>query len=187
MFKNRRNLIILISAVLLILAALFYFGVIKLPKPNVPLLQYSNPFFGISLKYPEGWAVDTNGGAFAGIPLRFAGNTGYFGINASASADDKASIDEVLSAEEGRISYGTTPTIESGTIDGREFRIVIPSKDQPSESKNQALALIRYPEKIKIGDFFFRYLIIYSDSAHIKDIISSLKFLTPVTSSSSAK
>lgn len=179
---NKRNLIILAAVVLLVIAGLFYSGVIKLSKPKVLLAPYSNPFFGISLEYPQGWEVDVNGGAFAGVPLRFVGSTGYFGIDALA-ADDKFSIDELVnaivveSATTSTAPYGTKPIVESGALGDKELRIVIPSKDQPVASKNEAIALIRYPEQIKIGDNFFRYLIIYSDSAHIKDIVSSLKFV----------
>ncbi len=185
MLKNKKFIIGLAAGVVIVLAILFYSGVIKF---DVPLAPYSSPAFGISFEYPEQWVADVQGGSYEGVPLRFVGSDGYFGLDALPAADDNGAeltLDNLATrmvqpyqTSDGKtiVPYGKSPTIKSTVIDGAEARVILPSDDQSESARHEAIFVARYPEEIKISENFFRFLIIYAQKDYLENILRTLHF-----------
>lgn len=163
------------------LALFFYFN--PLSFGGWGRIGYSHPAFGVSFEHPDHWAVDPEGGAFEGVPLRFVGGDGYFGIDALAASSTvtlENLLDEIV-IRNTLTPYGTRPVIKSTEIDGLEARVVLPSDDQPEEANGEALFLARYPEELQIGDNLFRFFILYAHKDFLEDMLRTLRFDLPET------
>ena len=134
---------------------------------------YSNPYFGITLKYPANWQpVPGYGDPETGE--KYAGTDGFFMINAM----DGASIDSVAAAEANHVlqPYGSQPTIESLQIQGQEARLILPSADQPAGMDGQAALIVRYPQPVEIAGHLYPFFVLYADQDHIRAIAETLRF-----------
>jgi LysM repeat protein len=56
--------------------------------------------------------------------------------------------------------------------------IIFPSDDQPAEMKEQAAAVIRYPQRVEIGGQTYNFFILRTDEDHLLEIAGTVNFLT---------
>ncbi len=139
---------------------------------------YSNPYFGITLKYPANWQpVPGYGEPESGE--KYAGTDGFFMINAM----DGESIDSVAAAEAYHKlqTYGSQPTIESLHVQGQEARLILPSADQPAGMDGQSALIVRYPQPVEIGGHVYPFFVLYADQDHVRAIGETLRFTTTPT------
>jgi len=132
---------------------------------------YSNPYFGITLKYPADWQpVPGYGDPESGE--KYAGTDGFFMINAM----DGESIDSVAAAEANHVlqPYGSQPTIESLQIQGQEARLILPSADANME--DQSALIVRYPQPVTIAGHAYPFFVLYADQNHVRAIGETLRF-----------
>ena len=179
---QRNKLLMAAVGVLLVGGGLlFYFNPSFLSFAGVNTIEYSHSAFGVSFKYPENWTADPRGGAFSGIPLRYEGSDGYFGVDALA-APEEASFEDVVKqivVDNPNKPYGSKPVVKLTQTGGLESRVVLPSDDQSAEAKNEALFIARYPEQIKIGDNLFGFFMLYAHKNYLEDILKTLRFNFP--------
>ncbi|MEO7840035.1 MAG: hypothetical protein ABIU06_11860 [Anaerolineales bacterium] len=141
-----------------------------LPESNWK--TYNSEIFGVTLKYPEYWELDNNGNAV------YSGQDGFFQISASSMAAPTAKEvckNDVQANNSGRVNnYGTNPTMEILHVDRQPACLVIPADDQPREKREASLLVVEYP---KSGQEHTRLLFFFADKNHIRDFISTLKFV----------
>ncbi|MCP4537885.1 MAG: hypothetical protein GY832_12140 [Chloroflexi bacterium] len=147
------------------------------PTPT-PYLDYwvsnSNPAFAISLEYPVNWQPEPGYGGGETGETRFAGDNGFFHVNAM----DAATIDDAAAneAEHHLQPYGSQPSIESLQIQGQEARLILPSEDQPEGMGHQAALIIRYPQPVNVLGTLCHYFVLWADYPHIRTIAQTLQF-----------
>jgi hypothetical protein len=144
------------------------------PTTHTMWQTYSDAAFGISLQHPAGWLP------VAGSERRYAGPDGFFQLNAMSGAG--WTIDEVADndAHHKLQPYGSEPRIERLLVQGREARLILPSADQPKEIAAQAGLIVDLPRPIQIAGESYRFLILWADVDHIRDIASTLELGTPL-------
>lgn len=162
---NIRKKIISISSILIIL--ILFSGFQCQQNKNL----YTNKTYHISLKYNKAWK--SNPKYFE----KYEGKDGFFQI--SASTGENLTIDEVAQSEVTNVlkPYGSNPKITKLNIQGQNARLIKPSKDQSQLFNNQAELIVKYPKKIKVGEDFYTYFILWADKYHIEDISKTLKFI----------
>lgn len=136
----------------------------------IPIISSSfiSEAYRIKLLYPYRWSrIDKN---------RYAGIDGF--LHVSAVSMEKG-LEEVCAYEaHHRLKpYGTHPVISKTTVDGREACFIIPSEDQPMEMRSQSALIAKYDKPLDLDGVNYQYLVIRTDSNHLKDIANTLEFL----------
>jgi LysM repeat protein len=136
----------------------------------IPMISstYTNSHYRIRLIYPYRWSRIDN--------MRYEGIDGFFQVSA-ISGD--ASINELCSneAHHRHKPYGTKPIINEAVVSGREACFIVPSSDQPMEMRGQSALIVKYDKSVEIEDISYKYLIIWTDKNHLKEISNTLEFL----------
>lgn len=138
--------------------------------PGEPGLQtYSSQVFGITFEYPDNWRPTP------GYEERYGGPDGFFSVSTCCHG---LSMDAVadLEAHHKLQPYGSTPAIETLTIQGQEARLIMPSADQRQDLERRAALLVRYPVPVTIQGESYEYLVLLADRGHIRGIASTLRF-----------
>uniref|UniRef100_A0A7C2EJD6 WD40 domain protein beta Propeller n=1 Tax=Ammonifex degensii TaxID=42838 RepID=A0A7C2EJD6_9THEO len=138
---------------------------------------YRNAVYGVSFVYPARWRPRHNYDRAGGIPLRYEGKDGFFMVDAMNG--EGWLLEEVARNEAFHklMPYGKNPGLEKVLLyDGPGF-YVFPSPDQPPEMKGQACLVMKYPQRVTIGQERYNYFILYADKYHIREIAASLRFL----------
>jgi hypothetical protein len=130
--------------------------------------------FGVTLQHPIGWQPQT------GYERRYAGPDGFLQLGALSGAG--RTIDEVADNEAHHKlqPYGSEPRIEPLLVQDRKARFILPSADQPKEMAGQAALIVDLARPIQIAAQSYRFLILWADVDHIRDIASTLKLSTPI-------
>jgi LysM repeat protein len=130
--------------------------------------SYINETYRIKFIYPYLWSKIDN--------ERYAGIDGFFQV--SAISRDVA-LEEVCSHEAHHKlkPYGTQPAIIKAEVDGHKACFIIPSADQPMEMRNQSALIAVYDKPIDINGTSCKYLIVWTEKNHLKDISDTLVFL----------
>lgn len=158
---------VIVASVFIVFAATIAFA--ANPDENT---IYISEYYKISLKYPSYWKRSTN------YDEKFEGEDGFFQLGAINGKG--MTLDEVTKMDAFHMlqPYGSDPQIINYSIDGQEARLILPSADQAQEMNNQAGLIVKYPEAVKISNSEYHYLILWADKAHIKEIGTSIKFLS---------
>lgn len=136
--------------------------IINIPKS---WSKYINNTYNLSLMYPSLWAKINN--------LHYAGIDGYFRISALRTDEPLENICKTEAYHKLQ-PYGSNPNIVSDSVAGLNVCLVVPSADQPSDMKNQAALIIKYPKSLEIDDPAYNHLILYTDMEHLHDIKNSI-------------
>lgn len=141
------------------------------PTPIIDISRktYTSPVYKVKFLYPSHWQKVND--------ERYEGVDGFFQISAISSG---GSIDEVCRGEASHplMPYGSRPSIFKTQIQNQEACLIFPSADQPAEMLRQAALIVRYPKPIQIQETDYNYFILWADERHIKQITSSLMFLS---------
>lgn len=155
-------------------------------KPAAPndknQTTYSNTAYGVSLNYPDSWRPDQPSGIAEGeTPISFAGDDGFFSIDALGDKND--SLDKaVRSLVTNRLEpYGSNPTVVKTQIAGQEAVFIFPSDDQPPEARSEAVLLVRYAEPVIIeilpgSTETYGFFALYASKDYIDSIGRTLSF-----------
>lgn len=139
------------------------------PTPRSSLKKtYTNHEYNVQFQYPANWQSVT--------AERYEGPGGFFQISAISS---DSTIDQVCQNEAFHqlMPYGSAPRIVKTQIQSQEACFIFPSSDQPTEMRNQAALITRYPNPIQIGGDTYNYFILWADENHIDEISASLSFI----------
>ena len=145
--------------------ALLIGQIICLPKISS---SYSNEAYRVRFRYPYLWSrFDSK---------RHEGIDGFFQISAIPNA---ASLEEIYRNEAYHKlkPYGTQPIISKMDFRGREACFIMPSHDQPKEMRGQSAFIALYDMPIEIEGKSYKYLIMWADKDHMRDITDTLEFL----------
>lgn len=130
---------------------------------------YRNPEYQVTFRYPANWRrVDD---------LRYEGSDGFFQISAIASLGDLTTVCR-SEAYQQLMPYGSEPQISRTQIAGQEACFIFPSADQPTEMRDQSALIIRYPSPVQIEGVAYNYFILWADRDFIRDMASSVRFIT---------
>ncbi|HEX6923603.1 MAG TPA: hypothetical protein VF149_07250 [Bacillales bacterium] len=139
------------------------------PKPiAVDRKTYTNKIYKVQFQYPAQWQKVND--------ERYEGPNGFFQISAVSGN----SIDEVCRNEAFHqlMPYGTNPKIITTVIQNQRACFIFPSVDQPPEMNGQAALIVQYPKPIQIQGTSYNFFILWADQWHIKELSSTLTFLT---------
>ena len=169
---------ILKSLLYLLAAALLYSAIFFISSYEIKTAKYKNSTLKVTFEYPKQWKDAGYDYYIYDIPARYEGSDGFFQVGAVGGQD--SSIYEVAQDDAGHklIPYGSSPEIKEARIKSKEFVFIYPSGDQSQEMKGQACFIIKYPERIVIGDDKYNYFFLWADKDHIEDIASSFNFIT---------
>ncbi|UCC62503.1 MAG: hypothetical protein JSV36_17330 [Anaerolineae bacterium] len=145
------------------------------PTPYMDVWNtYSNPFFAVSLEYPDSWQPVPGYGLPEYGETKFAGDDGFFSI----SAERGPGIDAIAAAVAGHKlrPYGSEPIIESLQIQGQEARLILPSADQHPDMNGQTELIVHYPQPVNIGRHTYPFFTLAADQGHIRAIAQTLRF-----------
>lgn len=131
---------------------------------------YTSQTYRVTLEYPATWQW------VAGEEERHAGVDGFFLL---AAVSGGASLDQVCDGEAHHVlqPYGSQPTIERAAVAGQEACWIFPSPDQPAGMNGQAALIVRYPQRVWLGQEPYEFVILWADQAHIQDMGATLGFL----------
>ncbi len=130
--------------------------------------NYTNDAYKIRLVYPYRWSkIDSR---------RYEGIDGFFQVSL---IQDNISMEEIcrIEAYNKHKLYGSSPVISETAIAGRQCLIIMPSCDQPHEMRGQSALITKYCNPIKMDGETYGFLLLLTDSKHMKDISGSLEFL----------
>ncbi|WP_036688930.1 LysM peptidoglycan-binding domain-containing protein [Paucisalibacillus globulus] len=129
---------------------------------------YQNSQFRVQFQYPSHWRQVSY--------VRYEGAAGFFQLAVKSSP---ATIGVVCQNEAHHIlmPYGSDPQITHTSIQNQEACFIYPSLDQPAEMNNQAAFIIRYPNPITIGEDTYQFFILWADSHHINEMVSTVDFI----------
>lgn len=130
--------------------------------------NYTNEVYKIKLVYPYRWSRIDNS--------RYEGIDGFFQISV---VPGKMSMEELcrIEAYSKHKLYGSKPVISEAMITGRKCCIIMPYHDQPHEMRGQSALIAMYDNPIEIEGVAYGYMLLLTDSKHIKDIAESLEFI----------
>ena len=151
---------------------------VPVPTPTISpagVRLYSNPFFLVTLEYPDHWQHE-EGEPQSGD--RYGGSDGFFLVGAMDAGDRP--LDDVASSEAGHIlrPYGSEPKIERLEVAGQEARLILPSADQSMGPLGQAMLIVRYPVPVEIGGHVYPLFTLTAVPDQIRDLAASLQFIT---------
>lgn len=137
---------------------------------------YRNEEFGFEVRYPPHWKLEE--GLEEGYEGKsYSGEDGFFRFLALKEIGI-GGIDDVSKYEAYFDNpYGSQPVIENLKIEDQEARLILPSGDQPDNTKNQAALVIRYPKTVIIQGNKYDYFVLWADVDHIKQILSTFRFI----------
>ncbi|MGP4107887.1 LysM peptidoglycan-binding domain-containing protein [Virgibacillus sp. L01] len=139
------------------------------PTPRSSLKKtYTNNEYNVRFQYPANWQSVT--------AERYEGPDGFFQISAISSDN---TIDQVCQNEAFHqlMPYGSAPRIVNTQIQSQEACFIFPSRDQPTEMRNQAALIIRYPNPVQLGGETYNYFILWADEPHLDEISATLSFI----------
>ncbi|ASS74194.1 hypothetical protein CIG75_03800 [Tumebacillus algifaecis] len=129
--------------------------------------RYTSQSFKLAFEYPPNWIrIEEE---------RYQGRDGFFQI-AAASGED--GLDAVCQREAHHKfkPYGTNPKLKPVRHAGRAACYVFPSVDQPTEMKTQSAFIVEYPAPVQIAGQTCRFLVLWADEEHIRNIVKTLTF-----------
>ena len=133
---------------------------------------YENSEYHIMLKYPSSWIPN-----YHYNPPKYEGYDGYFQIGAiMGEGNDLDTVTRYDITHDMR-PYGLRPTVREITVDGREGRIITPSRDQATQLQELSAIIVRYPEPILFDDEVYKYFILWANETFIEEIGESLRFI----------
>ncbi len=149
------------------------------PEPTAtaqpePWQRFHDDLYQVSFEYPAAWR-DTS----SELVTRLTGEDGWLQVaGAGTSADlDSFATDQAYHKLQ---PYGSEPAIERMILaDGRQARLILPSANQPSSLRQQAMIITLYADPIFIGDHSVNYLMLAADVGHIRDIGATLTMPPP--------
>jgi len=134
--------------------------------------MYTSELFLVTLKYPAYWEINNEGYAI------YSGRDGFFQISASSISGFTAKEmceNDIQVNNSGKVNnYGTNPTMEILQVDNQPACLVLPSDGQPQSKRGISFLVVEYP-KSEAGHT--RLLQFFADKNHIRDFISTLKFV----------
>ena len=145
-------------------------GIFTNVLPTSNWKTYISKAFFVSLRYPEYWSFYNTGSAV------YSGTDGFFQLTAvgllslSAKEDCELELQNNMGKEGNR--YGSKPTMEILQVDYQQACLILPSSDQPKESRGLSIVIIEYPNSVREHAL----LDLWADKNHIRAFISSLKF-----------
>ncbi|MEK4461448.1 hypothetical protein MHB56_04200 [Paenibacillus sp. FSL H8-0315] len=166
---KKRWLWVLVIAVIVLAGT-----VIGMLVTQTGLATFTSNAYGVSLKYPTEWVVDS------ADDKKGQGEDGFFQL--SAMSGEGQSIDEVaeIVASHQLKPYGSNPQITELTLERlkeeEKAKLIMPSADQGEEWNHQAALIIKYPEAVKIGDDVYYYFILQGDTEHVEEIGQTVRF-----------
>ncbi|MBX4189277.1 peptidase M56 [Candidatus Parcubacteria bacterium] len=142
------------------------------PVVKVSPTKFTTYVYKVSLEYPADWQP-TPGYNYD----HYNGETGFFGL--SAAGDAKTTLDSLAKSDAEHVlrPYGSSPKVETLTVDGEPARIILPSLDQDPEEHRQAELIVKYPKPVEISSTVYHYFILWADEDHIRNIVKTLKFI----------
>jgi hypothetical protein len=130
--------------------------------------------YSVKLQFPADWECDNRSDSVFG----YTGKDGFFQIilepMLGPTAKGICEIEVQQSVGKGRNLYGTNPTTEIFQVDNQPACLVLPSDDQPQDQRNLSLLVVEYP---KLDKERTRLLLLFADKNHVRDLISTLKFI----------
>jgi hypothetical protein len=139
------------------------------PTTVPPLATYTGAAYPLTLDYPSSWQQTS-----ADPTPSFAGDSGFFAIGGTASAESVTAVCQAQVAAAGQ-PFGSSPTIEATTVGDQEACLILPSEDQPADMRGAARVVARLPyELFSVG---FNFLVLDADQAHVRPIAQSVQFL----------
>ena len=96
----------------------------------------------------------------------------------SLKSMDAGSIEEavdILLSNELQL-FGSQPVIEILQVQGQDARLIVPSTDQPLGREGETALIIRFPKPVFVCDPYCRYLVLWSDVDHIREIGKTIRF-----------
>lgn len=134
---------------------------------------YINPDLHVIVQYPVSWKTDPLQKLPNGYPVRISGVDGYVAVDAGSAK----SLDDLVSKMALTKIEGVEVLIEKIIVDGQEGRLVIPKSN---EVQNSAI-VVAYPKPVEFMGSTFEFLLIYSDTAHIRDWLNRVAFFENTT------
>lgn len=134
----------------------------------------------VSLRFNKNWQPPPSS---YGTKGRFEGEAGFFEV--SCATGEGKTIDQFVKTYiSNNCTLGTKPKITSLKIDNQPALLIMPSNDEPLESKNEAVLIVIYPKNIVIKGIehahgtiaLFDYFNLFADKNHIMDIAKTIKF-----------
>ncbi|MCT4542945.1 MAG: hypothetical protein N4A63_05345 [Vallitalea sp.] len=138
---------------------------------NNDWIEYKDIPYHITFKYPKTWQKNPK------YQFRYGNNDGYFSFDAISGGNLTLEQVTELDANHSSNPYGTNPKIINKTISNQPAKLILPSKDQPELTENQAGLIIKYPTPIKIDDVDFNYLIFWAHKDYILPLSQTIKFI----------
>ena len=136
--------------------------------------QLTSDVFHVSLQYPANWECDKTGNA----AFLYSGTDGFFQLMAepmmASTAKEVCETQAQHSIGKGQNRYGASPSIEILQVDNQPACLVLPSEDQPKDQRGLSLLVVEYP---KSSTEHTRLLLLSADKNHIRDLMSTLKFV----------
>ncbi|UNK16200.1 hypothetical protein MNQ98_16880 [Paenibacillus sp. N3/727] len=133
-----------------------------------PKRLYLNHEYKVSFFYPANWRKVTE--------ERYEGIDGFFQISAISS---ERGIHEVCRSEAFHIlkPYGSNPQIVPTLLQSQAACFIFPSEDQPTEMRNQAALIVKYPYPIVIQGNSYQYFILWADRNHLIPLGQTLSYI----------
>lgn len=136
-------------------------------------IPYTNFALNVTFDYPAQWEYAPTTAEFNQRQDRFTGKDGFFTL--FTETPGAVSLDEEAERYRSDKTYGTSATVQSLTMQGRDARLVLPSSDQPADAHGAAALIIQPPDS-------HAYLVLEADGQHIRVIMQTLRFLVaPIT------
>lgn len=132
--------------------------------------MYTSTEYRVSFEYPADWQPVPGTGGY-----RFEGSDGFFELGA-ATEDISASV-LAGPAEGSELPYGSSPVVQEIRAGGEQGGIVVPSSDQSTAMRHQAVLVVSYPEPVSINGRTYQYFLLWADKQHIRGFADSLRFL----------
>jgi hypothetical protein len=136
--------------------------------------SYASQKHHVTLQYPSAWQL---------IPdywdERRGGADGFFALDVPGRLD--WTLDKLCDRETDHhlLPFGSRPQIERVQLQGQAACLIWPSED--SSTKGEAALIVSYPAPVQIEGVRYGYLRLLADTAHIREIASTLKFMTVPT------
>jgi len=148
------------------------------PSAEPTQLQWTNmlgPSIGVSVYYPEDWSIIRGSKQSDSDSYRLSGESGFIQLR-SMDADSIEEAVDILLNNEIQI-FGSQPVIEVLQIQGQDARLIVPSTDQAFGREGETAMIIRFPKPVYVCNPYCRYLVLWSDVDHIREIAKTIRFV----------